>query len=144
MPWRSVPVTPYLFFFDALVISNTTLRIEFQPAQNNGAENVKRFVNVHLLCIVINLKRIRKISVLLPENISAHAHDAGTSLFVFNVFQVDRHWKIFNEFYYSSELTLSAKTIAFAERFLNAPWDANTNNFWLTKLLPFIKCKKML
>jgi len=117
MPWRSAPVTPYLFFFGTLVISYTILRIEFQPAQNNGIENVKRFVNVHLHCIVSNLKRISKISVLLPGNISAHAHDAETSLFLLNVFQDDRHLNIFSEYFCSSELTLSAKTIAFAERF---------------------------
>jgi len=31
------------------------------------------------------------------------------------MFQDDRHLKIFSEFYYSSELTLSAKTVAFVE-----------------------------
>ena len=142
MPWRSVPVTPYLFFFDALVISYTILRIEFQPAQNNGAENVKRFVNVHLHCIVSNLKRIRKISVLLPGNICAHAHDAGTSLLLLNVSQVDRHLKIFNEFYYSSESTLSAETIAFAERFWTAPWDANRDKLLTNKVTSIYKMQK--
>ena len=38
-------------------ISEKRLRIEFQPAQTNGEERVKRFVNVHLHCIVGNLKR---------------------------------------------------------------------------------------
>jgi len=36
-------------------ISDKRLRIEVQPAQTNGAERVKRFVNVHLHCIVSNL-----------------------------------------------------------------------------------------
>jgi len=39
--------------------------IEVQPAaQANGVEGVKRFMNVHLHCIVTNLRRIRKISTL--------------------------------------------------------------------------------
>jgi len=37
-------------------ISDKRLRIEAQPAQTNGVERVKRFVNVHFLCIVSNLK----------------------------------------------------------------------------------------
>jgi len=39
---------------------------EVQPVQTNGVERVKRFVNTHLHCIVSNLKRISKISMLLP------------------------------------------------------------------------------
>jgi len=42
-------------------ISDRRLRIEVQTAQNNGVERVKRFVNVHLLCMVSNLKKISKI-----------------------------------------------------------------------------------
>jgi len=42
------------------------LRIEVQPAQTNGVERVKHYVNVHLHCIVRNLKRISKISTLPP------------------------------------------------------------------------------
>jgi len=38
-------------------ISDKRLRIEVQPAQTTGIERVKRFVNVHLHCIVSNLKR---------------------------------------------------------------------------------------
>jgi len=39
--------------------------IEVQPApQANGVERVKRFMNVHLHCIVTNLKRISKTSTL--------------------------------------------------------------------------------
>jgi len=30
-------------------ISDKILKIEFQPAQTNGVERVKRFVNVHLI-----------------------------------------------------------------------------------------------
>jgi len=55
-------------------ISNKRLRIEVQPVQTNGVERVKRFVNVHLHCIVSNLKRISKISMLPPGQISADAH----------------------------------------------------------------------
>jgi len=40
-------------------ISDKRLRIEVQPAQTNWVERVKRFANVHLHCIVSNLKRIR-------------------------------------------------------------------------------------
>jgi len=40
-------------------ISDKRLRIEVQPTQTNGVEEVKRFVNVHLHCIINNLKRIR-------------------------------------------------------------------------------------
>ena len=36
-------------------ISDSRLRIEVQAARNSGIERVKRFVNVHLLCIVSNL-----------------------------------------------------------------------------------------
>jgi len=42
------------------------LRIEVQPAQTNGLERVMRIVNVHLHCIVSNLKSICKFSTLRP------------------------------------------------------------------------------
>jgi len=45
-------------------ISDKRLKIEVQPPQTNGLERVKRFVNVHLHCIVSNLKSISKISTL--------------------------------------------------------------------------------
>jgi len=45
-------------------ISDKRLRIEVQPAQTNGVERVKRFVNVYVHCIVSNLKNISKISTL--------------------------------------------------------------------------------
>jgi len=38
-------------------ISKKRLRIEVQLAQTNGKERVKRFVDVHLHCIVSNQKR---------------------------------------------------------------------------------------
>jgi len=41
--------------------------------------------------------------------------DVGTSSFLLNTFQDDHHLKIFSEFCYSLELTLSAKTVAFVE-----------------------------
>jgi len=47
-------------------ISDKILRMEVQPAQTNGVEWVKRFVNVYLHCIASNLKRIYKISTLPP------------------------------------------------------------------------------
>ena len=47
-------------------ISDKKLRIEVQPAQTNGVERLKRFVNVHLHCIASNLKRISKILTLPP------------------------------------------------------------------------------
>jgi len=40
----------------AETISDKRLRIDVQPAQTNGAERVKRFLNVHLHCIISNLK----------------------------------------------------------------------------------------
>ena len=56
-------------------ISGKRLRIEVRPAQTNGVESVKRFLNVHLNCIVSNLKRISKISILSPPGkISADAN----------------------------------------------------------------------
>jgi len=55
-------------------ISDKRLEIEVQPAQTNGVERGKRFVNVHLYCIVSKLKRISKISTLSPVKISADAH----------------------------------------------------------------------
>jgi len=39
-----------------------------------GVERVKRFVNVHLHCIVSNLKMISKMSTLPPGKVSADAH----------------------------------------------------------------------
>jgi len=33
--------------------------MEVQPAQTNGVERVKRFVNVHLHCIVSNPRRCK-------------------------------------------------------------------------------------
>jgi len=49
--------------------------MEVQPAQTNGVERAKRFVNVYLHCIVSNLKGISKISTFYPHgNISADAH----------------------------------------------------------------------
>ena len=47
-------------------ISDKRLRIEVQPAQTNGVEKAKRFLDIHLHCIVSNLKRVRKISTLPP------------------------------------------------------------------------------
>ena len=47
-------------------ISDKELRIEVRPAQTNGVERVKYFVNVHLHCIASNLKRISKIFTLPP------------------------------------------------------------------------------
>jgi len=47
-------------------ISDKRLRIELQPAETNGGEGVKRFLNVHLHCIVSNLHRISKNSTTLP------------------------------------------------------------------------------
>ena len=40
------------------------LRIEVQPEQTNGIERVMGFVNVHLHCIVSNLKSISNFSTL--------------------------------------------------------------------------------
>jgi len=47
-------------------ISDKILRIEVRPTQTNGLERVKRFVNVHLHCIVSNQKMISKILTLPP------------------------------------------------------------------------------
>jgi len=55
-------------------ISDKRLRIDVQPAQTNGVERVKRFVNVFLHCIVSNVKRIGKISKFTPEKMSADLH----------------------------------------------------------------------
>jgi len=57
------------------------LRIEVQPPQTNELERVKRFVNVHLHCIVSNLKRISKISTLSSlEKFLRTPMDALTSI----------------------------------------------------------------
>ena len=45
-------------------VSDKRLRIEVKPAQTNGIERVKHFVNVYLHCIVRNLWRISKIWTL--------------------------------------------------------------------------------
>ena len=56
-------------------ISDKRLRIEVQPAQTNGVERVKRFVNVHLHCIVSNLKRWAKFRHCPPPGkVSEDAH----------------------------------------------------------------------
>ena len=58
MKWKSIS--------DSRIVENISdkiLRIEVQPALANGLERAKHFVNVHLHCIVINPKRIRKISM---------------------------------------------------------------------------------
>jgi len=47
-------------------ISDKRLRIEVRPAQTNGVESVKRFLNVHLNCIVSNLKRIQQNFDIVP------------------------------------------------------------------------------
>jgi len=47
-------------------ILDKRLRIEVQPAQTNGVKRVMRFVNVHLHCIVSNLKSTSKFSTLPP------------------------------------------------------------------------------
>jgi len=39
-------------------ISDKRLIIEVQPARTRGEKRVKRFVDVHLHCIVSNLKRM--------------------------------------------------------------------------------------
>jgi len=50
------------------------LTIEVQPAQTYGEESVQCFVNIHLHCIVSNLKGISKISKLPPGKSSAYAY----------------------------------------------------------------------
>jgi len=47
-------------------ILDKRLRSEVQSAQTNGKEMVMGFVNVHLHCIVSNLKSISKFSSLPP------------------------------------------------------------------------------
>ena len=48
---------------------------EVLPAQTNGFKREKRFVNVHLDCIVSNRKRINKILTFPPPGkLSAGAH----------------------------------------------------------------------
>jgi len=55
-------------------ILDKRLRNEVQPEQTNGIERAMRFVNVHLHCIVSNLKSISKFSTLPPRKISEDAH----------------------------------------------------------------------
>jgi len=56
-------------------VSDKRLRIEVQPAQTNGIERVKHFVNIHLHGIVSNLWRISKISTLPHSGkVSADVH----------------------------------------------------------------------
>jgi len=47
-------------------ISGKRLRIEVQPAQTNGVERVKRFVNAHLHCIVSNLEKNKQNLDVVP------------------------------------------------------------------------------
>jgi len=54
-------------------ISDRRLRTEVQAAQNNAAERVKRFVNVHLHCIVSSLKMI-SLTLPFPGKIYVDAH----------------------------------------------------------------------
>jgi len=46
------------------ILEKGWLKIEVQPEQTNRVERVVRFVNVHLYCIVSNLKSISKFSML--------------------------------------------------------------------------------
>jgi len=46
---------------------------EVRPTQTNGVQWVKRFVSVHLHCIVSNLKRISSFDIAPPGKISADA-----------------------------------------------------------------------
>jgi len=47
---------------------------EVLPAQTNGFEREKRFVNVHVDCIVSNRKRIKISTFPPPGKLSASAH----------------------------------------------------------------------
>jgi len=101
-------------------ILDKRLSIEIQPAQTNRVESVKRFVNVHLHCIVSNQKRISKITTLLPPGkISANAH--GYNDFEYIVTSCPRIFCSFitavASFYYS----LSARS---------AMWNHHTNLLW--------------
>ena len=49
-------------------------KIEVQPAQTNGVDRVKRFVNVYFNCIVRNLKRISKFRRYPTGKFSVDAH----------------------------------------------------------------------
>ena len=73
------------------------LRIEVQPAQTNGAERVKRFVIIHLHCIVSNLNRISEISTLPP----------WMRWFPSN------SWVLFGSFLLSHSKTINAKVVSF-------------------------------
>jgi len=55
-------------------ISDKRLRIEIQPAEAYWVEREKRFVNVHLHCIVSNIQRIRKIRRCPQGEISVDVH----------------------------------------------------------------------
>ena len=61
-------------------ISDKRLRIEVQPAQTNGAERVKRFVNVRLHCVVRNLKDKQNFDVAPLEKFLRKSMDALISI----------------------------------------------------------------
>ena len=91
-------------------ISDKRLRIEVRPVQTNWMETVKRFVNIHLHCIVSNLKRISKISTLSPsEKTSADAHECTDFDLIL------RSWSVvlFGSNLLSHSKTINAKVVTF-------------------------------
>jgi len=82
-----------------------------------GVERVKRFVNVHLHCIVSNLKNISKMSMLPPPgNISADAHGTGISLILNHIANVANRPELYTNFRCHAWLITSPKVHFLCER----------------------------
>jgi len=57
-----------------------------------GVERAKRFVNVHLHCIVSNMERMSKISSFPLGKVSADVHASDLKFFQISVFFPDMFW----------------------------------------------------
>jgi len=95
-------------------ISDKRLRIEVQPAQANGLERTKRFVNVHLHFIVINLKGICKNFDVAPTGkTSADVHGCTD----FDLIPKSSGVVLFGSILLSHSKTINAKVVGFLNLF---------------------------
>ena len=91
-------------------ISDKRIRIEIQPAQTNGVERIRRFVNIHLHCIVSNLKRVSKFSTLPPwKNFCGRSWQCTDFDLIFGLYSV----VLFGSILLSHSETINAKVVCF-------------------------------
>jgi len=91
-------------------ISDKRIRIEIQPAQTNGVERIRRFVNIHLHCIVSNLKRVSKFSTLPPwKNFCGRSWQCTDFDLILGLYSV----VLFGSILLSHSETINAKVVCF-------------------------------